>query len=289
MQEQMGKRFISVALVLLLLLLIAEVAGQELKRGTAEEYEVKDLLPMSVRCLEEFEKGTEILLQKASEWETEMSALDENGLLVELPDSESQQPEVSHEEAIDGEYIKELEVYRDILEEYTLAIREDADEVYVAGKWKYVEGPLYYVGKEHGILYYSLENMSNHDNRELIIGYLYKGEYIPYVVYGDWGDGIVLLCVAERYEMTIYEGGTIELIGGGLSCPHQYFRLGEAENVVILELEVHDGEVMGYTKQTFVDIYNTMKEEITEEEYLEIIKQYTGVPAELKWMPLEGF
>lgn len=291
LQEQMGKRFIRVALVLLLLLLIAEAAGQELERETAEKYEDMDLAG-SARCLEAFGQGTEIFQQKTSEQEAEMSAQDENGVLA---DFESQQPEVSYEGPTDEEYMKEFEVYRDVLQEYAQAIGEDADETFVTGKWKYVYDLLYGPGKKYGI-YYSLKNMSNHDNRELIMGILYKGEYIPYVVYGDWGNGIVFLCVAERYEMTIYEGGTIELVGGGLNYVHMYYQFGEELIVEVLEVQ-QDGEITNYSRKMFFGRHEPMteeimaeeeitEEEITEEEYLEIIERYTAVPAELEWMPL---
>lgn len=262
MAEQMNKRFIRVAAVLFLLLLVVVGAGQELRRGMAEEQGEKDPMVKSE-------------ISEASGREDEISLKEELG----------------REGSASDEYVKELEVYREVLEEYAQAIREDEDEVYVAGKWKYVYDLLYSAGKRRGILYYSLENMSNHDNRELIMGIFEEGEYIPYIVYGDWGDGIVELCRSEAHEMRIYEGGTIELrLGGIYYSVICYYRLGEKVTVEDLEEEVQeDGEVTVYTREIFLDRYGSIKEEITEEEYLEIIGRYTAVPVDLEWMPLEGF
>lgn len=206
-----------------------------------------------------------------------------------LSDQEKRYPEASQEGMSDDEYMKELEVYRDVLEEYAQAIREDTDEVYAVGKWKYVYDVLYYAGKEDGILYYSFSNLSNHDNRELIVGRLYDGEYIPYAIYREWGAGVELFCIAERYKMIIYEGGIVELIGSGISCPIMYWTVGEEVTIETLEMKVEDGKIVGYTREIFLGSHESIKEEITEEEYLEIIEQYTAVPVELEWRPFEGF
>lgn len=278
MDEQLGKRFIRVAAVLFLLLLIAVVAEQDFQRRMADDRGEKGILA-NLEVSEEDGQEAEILAQ------------DENDLQEELPALEDMYQEAFQEKLVSDECIRELEVYKDVLKEYAQAIGEDEDAVYVAGKWKYVYDLLYYIGKSRGILYYSLEHLSNHDNRELIIGTLYNGEYIPYIVYGDWGDGIVELCSSEGHEMKIYEGGTIELrLGGVYYFVICYYRFGEEVIKEDLEMEIQeDGEITGYTREVILDRYNTIKEEITEEEYLEIIERYTAVPAELEWMPLEGF
>lgn len=289
MDGKLGKRFIRVAAVLFLLLLVAAGAGQKFKPGMAEEQREKAPL-VNLEVSEVYGQKTEIPLQEVVDWELGMSEQDENDSQEDLPDLESPPLEAFEREFVSAGDIQEIEIYRDVLEEYAQAISEDANEVYVAGKWKYVYDVLYYIGKECGILYYSLENLSNHDNKELIMGTLSNGEYIPYIIYGDWGDGIVSLCIAERYEMTIYEGGIIELIGGGLSSPIMYEKLGEEVTAETLEMEVQDnGEITGYTRELYLDGHKSVTEEITEEEYLEIIERYTAVPVELKWGSLEGF
>lgn len=270
MDEQIGKKFIRIAAVLFLLLFVA--IGQDFKCGTAEEQK-KKCSPMKQGISEESGQADGITL-------------------LEGPlDVEDLSLKISQEGSDCDEDTKEMEVYRDVLEEYAQAIGEDEDEVYVAGKWKYVYDLLYYVGKKRGILYYSLKNLSDHDNRELIIGILDNGEYIPYIVYGDWGDGIVELCISEDHEMRIYEGGVIELrLEGVYYSVIGYYQLGEEVIIENLEREVgENGEITGYIRKIFLNRYHTVEEEITEEEYLGIIERYTAVPVELEWRPLKGF
>ena len=285
---EMGKRFIRVNVVLFLLLLVALEAGQGFKRQTSEQEGDKDI-SAGTAVAEAPGKEAEIPSQEESDRESKMSVQDENDSQENLPDLEKQSLETHVERTSDAGDMKEIEVYREVLEEYAQAIREDADEVYAVGKWKYVYDVLYYAGKEDGILYYSLENLSNHENRELIVGRLYDGEYTPYAIYREWGAGVEFFIIAERYKMFIYEGGIVELVGGGISCPIMYWTVGEEVTIETLEMKVEGGKIVGYTREIFLGSHESIKEEITKEEYLEIIEQYTAVPAELEWMPLEGF
>ena len=189
-------------------------------------------------------------------------------------------------------YFDEAEAYRIILAEHEYAIKSNID-TYENGIWENVEDLMFYSGKEEGVLYYCLKDLSNDGHPELIIGTYWEKEnvYHPGVIYHySEENGIVWSFLSEGMMARIYEGGIIEMEGHGAYNLLLYYRFvsddsGELEFLGYYTMQIQEGTVK-YFKEIGEE---GQKKEISEKEYRETIAAYTAVLMDLEYLPIEGF
>lgn len=149
---------------------------------------------------------------------------------------------------------------------------------------------------EEDVVRYSLKDLTGDGFPELIMGYYsdYSGETTPGVVYYySETEGIKKEHLSDYYTMTLYEGGIIEYISGGVNYMVTYLQFQQdiEEWIVIDEFSVEtiiDGEYV----QGGANYYRRGNEEgitgepILEEEYNRIIARYTQKQVQLEWTPV---
>ena len=171
------------------------------------------------------------------------------------------------------------------------------------GDWKDVYE---YLGGAENICY-SLSDLTNDGFPELIMGSYadadavlsedekvfqvqgsgWENSYVwIYVVYYYNGNEVKQVCQCEGNRIELYENGIIHYSGGGVSQPMQYLQFQtdteDYETGAYIELKIENGEVIGYLKAVGDDYV-----EITEDEYHQIVEQYTTSPVELEWTVLK--
>ena len=171
------------------------------------------------------------------------------------------------------------------------------------GDWKDVYE---YLGGAENICY-SLSDLTNDGFPELIMGSYTNADVVHldgekvfqvqgsgwensyvwiYVVYYYNGNEVKQVCECEGNRIELYENGIIHYSGGGVSQPMQYLQFQtdteDYETGAYIELKIENGKVTGYLKAVG-DNYM----EITEDEYHQIVEQYTTSPVELEWTILK--
>lgn len=140
------------------------------------------------------------------------------------PDSRDKKPEQSNPTG--NRYFDEVEAYRSILAEHEYAVKSNI-ETYEKGSWENVEDLMFYAGKNKGVLYYCLKDLSGDGHPELIIGTFWEDEkvYNLEVIYHYSEErGIVWSFLSEGMPAHIYDGGIIEMEGPGVYNPRLYYR-----------------------------------------------------------------
>ena len=200
------------------------------------------------------------------------------------------------------------EVFMEVLKQYlqipvgTNLYSDTYWEKVTQGDWKDVYE---YLGGTENICY-SLSDLTNDGFPELIMGSYTDADAFPlegekvfqvqgsdwensyvwiYVVYYYNGNEVKQVCECEGNRIELYENGIIHYSGGGVSQPMQYLQFQtDTENYetgAYIELKIENGEVTGYLKAVGDDYV-----EITEDEYRQIVEQYTTSPVELEWTVL---
>ena len=187
-----------------------------------------------------------------------------------------------------------LKTYQSILEEYD---RAQKDENYTEERWKKVD--ITFVLRNHSknfTLCYSLADLANDGIEELILGFLYDGEYWTTDIYA-YDEGIIIwVCGNMERNFSLYEGGIIECVWGAAGQTYyDYWQMqknsGLAEYLeTVSDIPKNwgggDEEGLLYYRET---ADSDEEKEITEEEFNRIKDQYETTPIELEWKVLEGF
>lgn len=187
-----------------------------------------------------------------------------------------------------------LNTYREVLEEYE---RAQKDEKYGSERWKQVEQTfIVYADREDYKLCYSLADLTGDGTQELILGFLQEGEYsVRYVYAYDQG---MIIPVTFTMENLVYlhSNGIIEMISGSAGKEyHTFYQLEKNSGIAWSLEEVYDipgnwgggeGEGMLYYRSVYPE---SEDEELTEEEYFNVLNQYETTPIELEWHTVEGF
>ncbi len=208
------------------------------------------------------------------------------------------------------EFLDMPEVFREVLKQYlqipigTNLYSDVYWEKVTQGDWKDVYE--YLGGKEN--ICYSLSDLTNDGFPELIMGSYANADAVDfeyekvfqvqgtswensyvwiYVIYYYNGKEVKQVCECEGNRIELYENGIIHYSGGGMFQPMQYLQFQtdteDYETGADIELKIEDGEVIGYLKAVGDDYV-----EISEDEYHQIVKQYTTSPVELEWTVLNG-
>ena len=184
--------------------------------------------------------------------------------------------------------------YQSVLEEYD---RAQKDENYTEERWKKVD--ITFALRNHSknfTLCYSLADLANDGIEELILGFLYDGEYWTTSIYA-YDEGIIIWVWGNmESDLSLYEGGIIENTSGAAGQTYySYYQLqknsGLAEYLeIVSDIPKNwgggDEEGLLYYRKT---ADSDEEEEITEEEFNRIKDQYETTPIELEWKVLEGF
>lgn len=200
----------------------------------------------------------------------------------------------------------------EVLEQYEKVMKEDftLDDLWDSGayNWEgsgYVYDEVYcywpYATEEDWDISigYSLEDMTGDGIPELIMGVGYYHDetlkFVPMIMYyvGEKGN-IQTMETTPYFDMTMYEGGIVEYVSGGVDYTityYQYsqetqdFELAEAlgahwdnENGVDVEPYRENGQII--TDGEYA------REMLSEEEFQRIREQYTQKKIELEWFPL---
>lgn len=210
--------------------------------------------------------------------------------------------------SLEDEFLDIPEVFRAVLRQYlqipvgTNLYSDIYREKVTQGDWKDVYE---YLGGKDKICY-SLSDLTDDGFPELIMGRYSNAddshrEYVTvsqvqgtswensyvwiYVVYYYNGNEVKQVCECEGNHIELYENGIIHYSGGGVFQPMQYLQFQtDTENYetgAYVELKIDNGEVIGYLKEVGDDYV-----EITEDEYNQIVNQYTTSPVELEWTVL---
>lgn len=215
-----------------------------------------------------------------------------NDILEEGSNTESSQQETLDAILLKKEYPDVPEAYWMILEQYESILKVDVEyndvveEFYDGGKWEYVWSELYVQGN-HGVIYYSLEDLTNDGFPEMIMGLENRGyeneiSMNIYVIYYIEEDSINQLNFASG-PTTLHENSIIRTGFSGISAPWMFLQYQvdtrQWEKVAYVEYVWENGEIIGYSKGEDYEL-------ISEEQYNEIIDQYTTDLIELDWIPL---
>ncbi len=203
--------------------------------------------------------------------------------------------------------------YRKIIEEYGYMLGND-NRGFIPEKWEYVYKDLFYIGKYKGVLYYTMVDITGDGYPELIVGrgwdtanrgpFLYKDLYLsyreedvvlknvadtsivrPYIVYYRGEEGMET-CVCDKYKMTIYQSGVIELekpyVRKYLQIEKGTGRLKYLDE--FKSVRVQSGQVEFYRR----DKESGGFEEIPKEKYIDNVNRYLMDMMELEWIPIYG-
>ena len=209
-------------------------------------------------------------------------------------DARERQRELILEALADKEYPDVPEPYYNVLRQYEQIIMvtqgldwDSAWNEFNYGDWKYVYDLLYGAGRYDNI-YYSLHDLTGDEFPEMIMGSIFQGQFCPYIIYYYDGDEVWGECPCERYDMTLYEEDIVEMVGPAVIFYLQYKPdTDKWECVEHLEIQ-HDGnEILGYIREDLSsNLQESVYEEISEEEYRQIIEQYRTTPINLEWTVL---
>lgn len=142
---------------------------------------------------------------------------------------------------------------------------------------------------------YSLKDLTGDGFPELILGYYLDSldKTTPEVVYYySETEGIKMECLSDYYTMTLYQGGIIEYISGGVMYTKTYLQFQEETESwelavrVVVDWDSDTDSDRGYYWGDDVGGYLTDNELMSEEEYQKIMAQYTAEPVELEWTSL---
>ena len=225
----------------------------------------------------------------------------------EHAETDAQETETAHT-SLEDEPSDIPEVFMDVLKQYlqipvgTNLYSDTYWEKVTQGDWKDVYE---YLGGAENICY-SLSDLTNDGFPELIMGSYtdadavhLEGEKVFQVQGSDWensyvwiyvvyyynGNEVKQVCECEGNRIELYENGIIHYSGGGVSQPMQYLQFQtdteDYETGAYIELKIENSEVTGYLKAVGDDYV-----EITEDEYHQIVEQYTTSPVELEWIVL---
>lgn len=194
----------------------------------------------------------------------------------------------------DKEYPNAPEPFYDVLRQYEQIIMvtqgldwDSAWDEFYYGDWQYVYGELYGAGRYDNI-YYSFYDLTGDEFPEMIMGRIFQGQFRPYLIYYYDGDEVWGECTCERYDMALYEDGIVEMVGPTIIFYLQFESNTEKwECVEHLEIRYEGNGILGYVRK---DLKNNLQEsvfeEVSEEEYRQIIEQYRKTPINLKWTVL---
>ena len=164
------------------------------------------------------------------------------------------------------------------------------DELY-CGDWKYVDVYLYGDGRDSNI-YYSLYDLTGDGFPEMIMGKksVYHETWYAYLIYYYDGEDVRLDCHGGgRYLLTFYTNGYVELLDSLFIAYYQFEEEDqEWRRIIKIDYERNKDGEFEYLKND-TDAKNpdpSLFEEISEEEYRQIIEQYTATPIELEWTML---
>lgn len=141
---------------------------------------------------------------------------------------------------------------------------------------------------------YSLKDLTGDGFPELILGYYIDSfdETTPEVVYYySETEGIKMECLSDYYTMTLYEGGIVEYISGGVTYTKTYLKFQEETESwelavrVVVDWDSDTNSDRGYYWGDDIGDL-TDNEPMSEEEYQKIMAQYASEPVELEWTSL---
>ena len=113
------------------------------------------------------------------------------------------------------------DAYVNILSEYERVMN---DKTYSRDQWKNIyDYVLRFIGKTD--LYYCIKDLSGDGKTELILGTKQEIKFEPFIIYSFEESAVYCAGIRENYIMTIYEGGIIEYISGGVWQHFMYERL----------------------------------------------------------------
>ena len=246
-------------------------------QDTKAEQEIGQLKAIEIR---------ETMYDKADEEETEPVVNDDFNL-------ENRKKEIM-ESLADKEYPGVPEPFCNVLREYEQIIMvtqgldwDSAWDEFNYGGWKYVYNLLYGAGRYDNI-YYSFYELTGDEFPEMIMGRIFEGQFRPYTIYYFDGDEVWGECPCERYDMTLYENDIVEMVGPVSTSYLQYKPdTDKWECVEYLEIRYYGSEILGYIREDLnSNLQESVYEEISEEEYRQIIEQYRTTPINLEWTVL---
>ncbi len=186
--------------------------------------------------------------------------------------------------------IELLGIYRPILEEYD---RMWQDETYTKEKRNYVCETVdkYREQNEKYLLQYSFTDIADDGIEELVIGVcnIEKQEYSQLAIYSYQNGGIHMVLEGAGYDMSIHEGGFVELYDVCDSeCNYTYYLLDSYFGLANFwgQLVVAKS---GNSEKTYFYQYYSIRVPIEKEEFQAYKNMFMEAPIELEWKPLEGF
>ena len=188
-----------------------------------------------------------------------------------------------------------LNTYQSVLEEYE---RIQKDESYTPEQWKKVDYTFSFYKQKYE-LYYSLKDLTDDGTEELVLAFLDEGEYIVKAIYA-YDEGIIITVddYMEGIEHKLYEQGIIKSVqyGGGGRVYYTFTQLQKKSGLTEWLVEVYGipknwggGEEEGMRYYRRAGISLDEEEEITEDEFMNIMDRYEAAPVELEWHLVEGF
>lgn len=235
-------------------------------------------------------ESQEIMHDKVGEEEIEPVVNDDVG-------SENRKKEIM-EELSDQEYPDVSELFQKVLRQYEQVLRvtegmnwDSAWDEFYHGDWKYVDNYLYGDGRFENI-YYSIADISGDGFPEMIMGKksVYGEVWYAYLIYYYNGEDVQMACQGGgRYYLTFYTNDLIELLAPQFIAFYQ-FQQDDQEWSLIIKIDYEysaDGQTE-YLKND-IDAENpdsSLFEDISEEEYQQIIEQYRTTPIDLEWTVL---
>lgn len=271
-----------------------------------EESEVEELPAADVSATEAVtEDDSRLQISVSEETDEENSAPTEQ----EETNSGRRQWQVYIQQDMPEPFAEVLEQYEEYLnaDNQNLNDKSVGDKIYnvVDGEWRYVYDELCWeLNRENfegdepeDLICYSLTDLTGDGFPELIMGYHFDDETYPNVIYYySETEGVKMECWSRYFAMTLYEGGIIEYVSGGVNYTITYVQFRqdtEAWNGLdcFLIMNVIDGEdVRGgpiyYREGDEEDFYSAPEYAITEEEFRRITDGYTQKPVELEWTSL---
>ena len=295
----MRKRLISVCIIGIL---VCGIYGY----GQSEE----EVSPISEPIVDIESIDEEILTSPPVETEDEISSFRESV----QPEVEKRQWHVYIQPDMPEPFIEVLNLYEEFINsDIPETNNDDAwnelwDEFHTGGgKWWYLSdefcGTLMSLLKdpvkegEEEAFRYSLTDLTGDGFPELIMGYysdLFDEDYLYAVYYYSETEGIKMEWHTSYFSMSLYEGGIIEYISGGMDYTITYLRFQEETeswelaDCIIVDWNSQDDSESYYRGVNTAHFADPANEPMSEEEYREIVERYTAEPVELEWIPLFG-
>lgn len=303
-QRSIKQNFIVIVIIIVIIVLILLLVWTLMPKTGSNDTAVSGSIPQQTDDISEEESSV-----PSDRRETDESCEEETSEPSEPEETDSgrRQWQVYVQPDMPESY---MEVFRQY-EEFLNADNQDLNDEnvwnkinLVDGEWRYVDDELcggwlswssYGEQMAEGFIRYSLTDLSGDGFPELIMGYHIDddGTFPKVIYYYSETEGIKMEYATSYYTMTLYEGGMIEYISGGVNYTITYdqFRQDTGELVGVdrfLVETIIDGEYVpggaNYYRQK--DAGDFADEPITEEEYKRITDRYTDKPMELQWTPL---